>query len=121
MPSKLATRGIKIKHLMMAVAVVAVCIGVVRPALLVVDALGHGPYSRWYNFRCQRLASQASLIGKPEGEIKQVLGEPDSIWDYEQPGGRTRTYNYAPSLAASGKFQVHCRGGLVVSLEQLDD
>lgn len=121
-PTRWLTRGLKVKHLIMGVAVAAACLGVVRPVLVALDAGYHGPHARWYNARCQRLATQAGLIGKAEGAVEQILGKPGSIWDHDQPGGRTRTYNYAPSpWASSARFQVHCQGGFVVRLEQLDD
>ncbi len=115
-------RGFTIWRLMIAVAVVAFLFGVVRPAFLVFDALSHGPFTVAYNRDCQRLADEARLIGKPESEVIKVLGEPTSVWEYDHPDGWTKTFNYAPvSFVSSGKFQVHCRDGVVKILEQLDD
>jgi hypothetical protein len=115
-----APRVIKVKHLMMLVVAAALCMAVLRPVLLVVDAIGHGPYSTWYNARCHRLATEAGLVGKPEKEVEKVLGKADFVWVYDRPD-RSRTYNYAPSVFSGGKFQVHCKNGIVDNLEQLDD
>ena len=116
-----ARRLVKILHLMALVAVVAAGIWVATRVVLVIDAVAHGPYCTWYNNECSRLSVQAGLVGRPESAIESVLGPPSSVWEYDQPDGRTRTYNYAPSLAASGKFQVHCLGGVVARLEPFDD
>ena len=79
------------------------------------DALGHGPYSSWYNRRCQRIADEARLVGKPEADVVKVLGPP--TFTYLQ-----RTYNYAPiPWFPTAKFQVHCQDGVVIGTEQFDD
>ena len=98
-----------------------VLFGIVRPAYLIFDALGHGPYTVSYNRECQRLADQAQLVGRPEADVVKVLGHPTEIWDHESDGKPVRTYNYFPAPISAGIFQVHCSGGVVKSLEQLDD
>lgn len=84
------------------------------------DAVSHGPYSVWYNSKCQHLADQAKLVGGPERRIIEVLGRPTSFYSREVAG--ERTYNYAPfPRFPVAKFQVHCVNGIVVGLEQFDD
>ncbi len=111
----------RIRHLIAIIAVAALGIWMATRVGLVIDAFAHGPYCTWYNNQCLRLSVRAGLVGRPESDIASVLGPPSSVWEYDQPGGRTRTYNYAPSAVALGMFQVHCRGGVVVGLEQFDD
>jgi hypothetical protein len=91
------------------------------PFLVWLDNRAHGPYVTWFNEECQRLVDQAKLIGQPENDIVSVLGPPSYVWDYDDPGGARKTYNYAPAGIPFSKFQVHCRDGLVVSVEQFDD
>ncbi|KAJ3058649.1 hypothetical protein HK102_010380 [Quaeritorhiza haematococci] len=67
--------------------------------LLAMDAASHGPYSTWYNRKCQRLADDAKLIGRPEAEVVEVLGPPTFTY-------LDRTYNYAPvRWFPTAKFQ----------------
>ncbi len=111
-----------IRRLMIAIAVVAFLFGVIRPIYLVFDAVGHGPYTRAFNRRCQQMADDAHLIGRPEADVIAVLGEPTSTYEYgDWDDVPLRTFNYAPSLIFLGKFQVHCRKGVVRNLEQMDD
>ena len=92
--------------------------------LSVCDAVGHGPYTTWYNERCAHLSAQAKLIGRSESEVAKVLGHASSVWNYENIPGEplTTTYNYAPfPWVTSGMFQVHCREGVVQNVEKYDD
>ena len=91
------------------------------PVLVWIDNRVHGPYVTWYNRDCQRLVDQAGLIGRPEHDIVSVLGQPSYVWDYVDTSGLRKTYNFAPAGLPFSKFQVHCRDGLVVSVEQFDD
>jgi hypothetical protein len=103
-----------VRRLMLVVAVLATLalLGLVLPAL---DAASHGPYSTWYNRRCQKIANEAGLVGRPERDVIRVLGAPTYTYG-------TRTYNYAPCpWAPTAKFQVHCEGGFVTGVEQFDD
>jgi hypothetical protein len=59
---------------LMAVVVVAVIMGVLLPALHAIDAMEHGPYARAFNQRCQWLANQAGLVGRPESDVVKILG-----------------------------------------------
>src|SRR5947209_2272714 len=97
-PEKSRKNRLTLRKLILAVALIALLLGVVWPAYRAFDAFHHGPFTRAYNRECQRLADDAHLIGKPESEVLVVLGPPTSIWDYDQPGGRTRTFNYQPSF-----------------------
>jgi len=121
-----------VRRLMMPVGV-AVAATLVAGFIWGIDALCHGPYATAFNWRCQQLADRAGLVGRPEGEVVQVLGAPSSVWRWwsmvnmqtrrPAPGAYlVATYNYAPCpYVPSGKFQVHCTGGIVRNTEQLDD
>jgi hypothetical protein len=90
-------------------------VGILAIVLPAMDSLGHGPYSTWYNRRCQQLADAAKLVGRPEADVIKVLGPP--LYTYLDT-----TYNYAPvSWLPTAKFQVHCEDGVVVAVEQFDD
>ena len=111
-------------------AIVLSC-GVLYVPVGFIEALSHGPYTRWYNRHKFELAQSAGLVGKPDSAIIPVLGSPTAIWRYwslyrgDQPAPGAEpliTYNYAPCFfAPGGLFQVHLRNGCVSGLEQLDD
>jgi hypothetical protein len=105
------------------ICVILLLIGLVIafPFLVWFDNRSRGPYVTWFNGECQRLADNAKLIGRPERDIQSVLGAPSYVWDYDDPTGARKTYNNAPAGIPFSKFQVHCRGGIVVSVEQFDD
>jgi hypothetical protein len=114
-----------VRRVIMAIATVA-GFGILVLTTPVFDAAFHGPYSTWYNQRCQRLADQAHLIGRPEREVLHVLGLATYTYEYPEVypdvGTWTRTYNYAPCpWAPTAKFQVHCQAGIVIGMEQFDD
>lgn len=93
---------------------------VLLATLAVLDARHHGPYATWFNRRCQQLADESRLVGRPEGDIVSILGRP--TFHYAGDDDSSRTYNYAPwPFVPTAKFQVHCRDGIVESVEQLDD
>jgi hypothetical protein len=116
---------------------VMVVVGIASAASLligfvwVVDAVAHGPYATALNRRCQRLAVQGRLVGRPETEVAKILGPPCQVWRswstvdsvtrQPSPGAyRVTTFNYAPCpFVACGLFQVHCRNGVVESTELL--
>jgi hypothetical protein len=91
------------------------------------------PYVRAFNERLEKLAVDAKLVGDREERIQSVLGFPTStysgwnITDMEtgQPTPNAKyntTYNYAPYwFFPFAKFQVHCTGGIVQSIELYDD
>jgi hypothetical protein len=84
-------------------------------ALPAMDAAGHGPYSTWFNRRCQRLTDEAKLVGRPEADVVKVLGPPAYTY-------LDRTYNYVPvRWFPTARFQVHCENGVVIGVEQFDD
>ena len=91
------------------------------PFLVWLDNRSHDPYVTWFNRECQRLVDEAKLIRRPEGNIASVLGPPSYVWDYDDPNGARKTYNYAPAGIPFSKFQVHRRDGIVASVEQFDD
>jgi hypothetical protein len=120
-PSLAAKQGMTIWRMMLVVALVACFFGFISPVYLFFDALGHGPYTTNYNQKCQKLADEAKLLGRPEADIIAILGPPTDIWDYEGDGKRmTYDYNPVPFIDA-GIFQVHCKNGIVTGLEQFDD
>src|SRR5262245_30617604 len=84
------------------------------------DAVTHGPYSSWFNQRCQVLANEAQLVGKSESAIVPIMGPPTFL--YPEDDDSQRTYNYAPVwYCPAAKFQVHCANGVVIAVEQFDD
>jgi hypothetical protein len=87
------------------------------------DAVSHGPYSSWYNARCQKLADESGLVGRPERDVAGILGPPTFFYRYPDVDDKwATTYNYAPcGLLPTAKFQVHCVDGVVVGVEQFDD
>jgi len=90
-------------------------IAVILAVLPAMDAASHGPYSTWFNWRCQKLADEAGLVGRPEADVMKVLGPPSYTY-------LNRTYNYAPvGWFPTAKFQVHCENGVVIGVEQFDD
>lgn len=93
---------------------------VLLATLAVLDASHHGPYATWFNRRCQQLADESRLVGSPESDVVSILGRP--TFHYAGDDDARRTYNYAPwPFVPTAKFQVHCRDGIVESVEQLDD
>lgn len=72
--------------MLLVMPVVSVVLAIVVPA---VDALGHGPYSTWYNRRCQRIADSSRLVGRPEADVVKILGPPAYTY-------LDTTYNYVP-------------------------
>jgi hypothetical protein len=104
-----------------------VCVGI-----WIGDDSCHGPWAVAFNQRCQERAQRADLVGRPERDVPDVMGPASSVWRYwsetdlsGQPvvgASFIVTYNYAPCpFVPAGVFQVHCVGGVVESLEQLDD
>ena len=97
----------------------ALTLAALYPAASFVDALGHGPYTTWFNERCLEQSEAAGLIGTDAAAVRDVLGDPTSVWD-DDP--RVVTMNYAPhAWLPHAKFQVHLRDGRVVGLETFDD
>lgn len=97
--------------MLLVMPVISVVLTIVLPA---VDALGHGPYSTWYNRRCQRIADASKLVGRPEGDVVKILGPPAYTY-------LDTTYNYVPvPWCPTAKFQVHCKNGVVTGIEQFD-
>jgi hypothetical protein len=129
-----------VRRMMLRVGV-AVAVMLVVGFIWGIDACYHGPYATAYNWRCQRLADRAGLVGRSEREVVKVLGAPTSVWRWQSPveitprlpwpgpssvptyGDYTvTTYNYAPCpYTGFGMFQVHCTGGIVRDTERLDD
>jgi hypothetical protein len=106
------------------------------PVVFGVTAVGvndRNPYVRAYNEHLEKLAVDANLVGDNEERVQSVLGSATStyegwnITDMEtgQPTPEAEyitTYNYAPYwFCPLAKFQVHCRRGVVHSIELYDD
>jgi hypothetical protein len=92
-----------------------------------------GPYVRWYNQRMNQIAMSHHLVGRPESDVEVVLGVASTIyrsWSITRmntglptPDAEfITTFNYAPfPELPMKKFQVHCEGGKVRTLEMFDD
>jgi hypothetical protein len=90
------------------------------------------PHVRQYNERLERLSLEAQLIGDTEDRVIKALGSPTDVSTYwtstdaatgePAPGARlVTTYNYAPYwFFPFCVFQVHCRDGIVQSIELYD-
>ena len=102
----------KLRSMLIVMPMIGFTLMIVVPAL---DAAAHGPYSTWFNPHCQQLADDAKLVGGPESEVIKVLGPPSYTY-------LDRTYNYVPvRWFPTAKFQVHCKNGVVIGVEQFDD
>ena len=111
-----------VRRMMMATAVIAGGMALLRPVYLFADAYFHGPVTRAYDMGLQRVADGARLVGKTEAEAIAILGKPTEIWKYDLGQGPTVTLAYSPSeLAGSATFQVHCRGGVVKKVSRKPD
>ena len=64
-----------VRRLMIPVGV-AVAATLVAGFIWGIDALYHGPYTTAFNWRCQRLADRAGLVGSPESDVAKILGSP---------------------------------------------
>jgi hypothetical protein len=108
----------RLRNALLIVLLCAIAFTVLPP----LDAVTHGPYASWYNDRCQRLADESGLVGRPESDIITVLGRATFSYQYLDPDGLVTTYNYAPcALLPTAKFQVHSVKRIVVAVEQFDD
>jgi hypothetical protein len=103
------------------------------PVAAFLEAAALGPYTAWYNQR--KLAEATLLIGGPSARVEAVLGRASNAYTFPaahivdhtgkvvrvvgRPGQTFEYYPY-PFLPMS-KFQVHCHGGIVSSLEMYDD
>ena len=103
-----------VRSMMVAIAVVAVTLFILRPVYFYLDATCNGPSTRAYDRECKRIANATGLVGKSKAETIRILGEPAEIWEYDRPEGPTTTLAYCLSqFAGVGTFQVHCRSGIV--------
>jgi len=83
-----------------------------------VDVLIHGPATQHHNQRLARIAQSNQLVGKSKETAISLLGVPTSTFDMTNG----QTLNYAPfRYFPHGIFQVHCRSGVVISIELYDD
>ncbi len=111
-----------VRRMMVAIAIVALVLVVLRPAYFYLDANLNGPSTRAYDRECKRIADAAGLLGKTEADAIRILGEPAEIWEYDKPEGRTTVLAYCLSrFAGVGTFQVSCRGGVVRGYASLPD
>ena len=88
---RLPREWFKVKQILL-VVVVAIAAFLLTGFIWGIDALYHGPYATAFNWRCQQLADRAGLVGRPEGEVVQVLGprRPSGgggAWKICRPGG----------------------------------
>lgn len=75
-------------------------------AVLLVDVLSTGPWTRSFNYRLEAKAKSVGLVGRADSDVEEALGRASSI--HVSPTGRT--FNYWPLLGVPvSQFQVHCR------------
>jgi len=79
-----------------------------------------GPYTRWYNERLFKIASEANLIGDREEKVEEVLGKPDAIDVWSDDGEKDYIYAPFPHFPAA-VVQVHCKDGKVMGIDLYDD
>ena len=117
--------------------IVSVVYGAILPitwTYMIVELCGEtGPYVRWYNQRMYQIATSHGLVGRPDSDVETVLGPASVIYRYwnttrmdtglPTPDAEfITTFNYAPfPELPMKKFQVHCEGGKVRTLEMFDD
>jgi len=106
-----------LKTLMALVAASAVGCLVLPPIYGFFDGLFRGPYTVYFNERCERIVRSRGLIGKSPEAVRDALGEPTSIYVYEEEG--SFTFNYAPFFW-SEQFQAHFTNGRLSSTELFD-
>ena len=96
------------------------------------EASAHGPATTAFNHRMRALSLEARLVGSAEQRVAAVLGTPDYVRQFWEvmgadgvppPGSEyVTTYEYYPyPNVPVAKFQVHCVGGAVRSIEMFDD
>ena len=80
----------------------------------------HGPQVVRFNEHCARIVRDQRLIGQSSDAVRKALGEPTSVYTYEEDGHFT--YNYAPHpVFPFANFQAHFRDGSLSSTEMYDD
>jgi hypothetical protein len=96
------------------------------------EASAHGPTTTAFNHRMRTLSLEGRLVGSGEQRVAAVLGTPDYVrhfWEVIGADGvpplgseYLTTYEYYPyPNVPVAKFQVHCVGGVVRSIEMFDD
>ena len=103
-----------------------VCAGIVGSLLFagtLVDALFGGPYTSWYHDRMFGKAKAASLIGRSEAEVVEVLGQPSEVYPaHSGPNGEfTVGFDYRPvPIVPYSPFTVFVRDGGALCVESFD-
>ena len=100
------------------IAVVLLVLAV--PAYVVCDVVFHGPQVIRHNQRCQRIVKEQNLIGQLPKAVETALGEPTSVYLYDEAGSFTLNYAPHPSFPFA-KFQAHFNDGRLKSIELYDD
>ena len=82
------------------------------------DVVCHGPVTTHHNQRLANTIQSNQLIGKSKEFAITVLGSPTSRYSLRSG----ETLNYAPfRLLNGGQVQLHCKNGMVGSIELYDD
>jgi len=100
------------------IAVVLLLIAV--PAYVVCDVVFHGPQVVRHNQRCELIVKEQNLIGQLPKAIEIALGEPTSVYWYDEAGSFTLNYAPHPSFPLA-QFQAHFNDGRLKSIELYDD
>ncbi len=100
------------------IAVVVLLVAV--PAYIVCDVVFHGPQVVNYNQRCERVVTEQNLIGQLPKAVEAALGQPTSVYWYDEAGSFTLNYAPHPSFPFA-TFQAHFNNGRLNSIEMYDD
>ena len=103
------------------VALIALVLLVIAvPAYVVCDVVFHGPQVVRYNRQCERIVKEQNLIGQLPKAVETALGNPTSVYWYDESGSFTLNYAPHPSFPFA-KFQAHFTDGKLKSIELYDD
>jgi hypothetical protein len=109
----------KKKQIVIGLAIVALML-LAWPVYLLCDVRFHGPHVVAFNENCARIVREQGLLGQSPDAVRKALGEPTSVYTYEEDG--IFTYNYVPHpIFYFAKFQAHFRDGNLSSVEMYDD
>ena len=106
----------------LALAMMAACTGTL------LEALGGGPYTTWFNHHRRDIVVGAGLIGGPESGAVALLGRPDKVKDFPAPrimhadgtvtvvGRPYRRFTYSPyPWLPFAQFRLYSEEGVVTS------
>lgn len=90
------------------------------PAYIFCDVRLHGPQVVRVNQRCNQIVRDRKLIGQNLETVVAALGEPTSVYTYDNPGSFTLNYAPHPSFPFA-KFQAHFTDSRLTGTEMFDD